>query len=127
MSLENFDIQQMEENGVFDYYNELSSWIGWFIDQNYPLTEQDFLAIMNDQETENIKLRSFVSDVMNNKKFEILDREAAKNKERLTHFQETFDYNSFQTETMQQKLISFKDEILEARFNALNEENVEEL
>ena len=126
MSFSGDDFKKMEESGVFDYYNTLSSWMGRFIEMNHPLTNEDFLSLMNDLETDNSKTRKLVSEVMRNKLLEILEREAKLNQERLKTFTENLDIAFFLAESPEQKLIRFQDEILEARYNALFPEEDEE-
>ena len=51
------DINEMEETGVYDYYDALNRWINYFVNRNYPLKEDDFRAIAQGNTTENITNR----------------------------------------------------------------------
>ena len=47
------DIKEMEESGVYDYYDKLNKWMNHFVNRNYPLSKEDLIALTNGETTEN--------------------------------------------------------------------------
>ena len=60
------DTNEMEETGVYDYYDALNRWINYFVNRNYPLKEDDFRAIAQGNTTENITNREKVVSILKN-------------------------------------------------------------
>ena len=45
------DIKEMEESGVYDYYDKLNKWMNHFVNRNYPLSKEDLIALTNGETT----------------------------------------------------------------------------
>lgn len=58
------DIKEMEESGVYDYFDELYKWMYHFVNDNYPLSKEDLIALTNGKTTENINKRNKVYDIL---------------------------------------------------------------
>ena len=60
------NIKEMEEAGVYDYYEALNKWINSFINRNSPLTKNDFRALSRGNTTEKITNREKVFNILKN-------------------------------------------------------------
>ena len=58
------EISEMEENGSIDNYLELKNFIRQFIDNNYPLSQEDLRSIIEDRPTENVLKRRQTYDIL---------------------------------------------------------------
>ena len=120
MSITNKNISQMEAGGVFDYWNRLTIFIREFIDRNYPLSKQDMKSIMDDNLTEDVIRRQRAMKAMQDKLHEIVAREFKANKHNIDQFTGKPDFRQVrETNTLDESLEAFKQEILEAHWNEL--------
>lgn len=120
MSLTNENIAQMESCGVLGFWNELTLYIRTFIDRNHPLTQTDLDAIINDRTTPNIKTRQITATAMTEKLKEIIKREAEINLADLEEFKKHPSIEAIYSLPPQEvRIESFKQELLEARWNAI--------
>ena len=107
------NIIEMETLGVADYYLDLSKFIHNFVNKNYPLTEDDMRAIINDVETLNIKERNEILNVMLDSLNNILLRKA---KENLDFIRATYQgkyIKPVNMEIQKEEIFKYSQEILE--------------
>lgn len=97
-------IEEMEKYGVIDYYLELKKYINLFLERNYPLTEEDMKAIVNDKETENIKTRNEVKKILTASLMISLEEQMNKNKIWLKELEKNPNLSPM-TEDEEQKII----------------------
>ena len=117
-------IEEMEANGTFGTWSELNGFINQFIERNHPLTTEDFTAIVQDKTTPNLINRQLAHDAMIARRDEIVNNLAEQNTAWLKDIQNnpsSIGNISSQTSIAQQtqRMAVFKDQLLEARWNAL--------
>lgn len=115
----------MEEWGVFDYYSLLTSYIGRFLERNHPITNQDIMAILKGEQTNNIVLRQKLLSAMQDKLDSIIQAEARANMEMVNSLKnnpETVALNKDFVAERNEKINRYKDDILEVRWSILNNE-----
>ena len=109
----NMNIVEMETIGVADYYLELSKFIHDFVNKNYPLTENDMRAIINDVETLNIKERNEVLKIMLDSMNTILLRKSKENLEFLKSCYQGIYVKPVNVEMQKEEIFNYSQEILE--------------
>ena len=121
MGLIKKDISQMETGGVFDYWNRLTIFIREFVERNYPLSKQDMKSITDDNFTDNVVRRQSATKAMQDKLHEIVAREFKSNKHKTEDFSQAQQSNG-----VDEKLVAFQQEILEAHWNEMSENHIKE-
>lgn len=118
--MRDIDIKRMEELGIADYYLDLNKFIHNFINKNYPLDEEDIMALANDKETPNILTRKELSEVMNNKLSEILEYQAIKNQQFLKDLEQGKPVVAINIEQYKKEIFDYTQSLLEALYNYNN-------
>ena len=108
------NIVEMETLGVVDYYLELSKFIHDFVNKNYPLTEDDMRAIINDIDTLNIKERNEVLKVMLDSLNSILLRKAKENLDFIRACYQDVYIKPVNMEMQKEEIFKYSQEILES-------------
>lgn len=89
-------ILEMEENGTIDYYLEFKKYIGEFLNNNYPLSQEDLRSILQNNPTENVINRQETSRILNEAMTQVLEEIAEENIQMLngdfSHINESFQY-----------------------------------
>ena len=107
------NLVEMENVGVADYYLELSKFIHDFVNRNYPLTIDDMKEIVNDVETENIKYRNEILNVMNAALEIILMRKTNENLEFIKNTNNGIYLRPVDIKTQQEEIYNYSQQILE--------------
>lgn len=110
------DIKEMEETGIFDYYDALNKWINYFVNRNYPLTENDFRALSYGNTTENITNREKVSDILKNE----LENQLLKQQEINATMLENMEHGSYtpyDIDCLNRDIKKMQQEMLEKLWN----------
>lgn len=107
------NIVEMETLGVADYYLDLSKFIHNFVNKNYPLTEDDMRAIINDVETLNIRERNEILNVMLDSLNNILLRKAKENLDFIKATYQCKDVKPITMEMQREEIFKYSQEILE--------------
>lgn len=109
MEESNTRITEMEENGTIDYYLEFKKYIRNFLDNNYPLSQEDLRSILQDRPTENAINRQETSRILNEAMGEILKEIAEENIQMLngdiSHVNESFQYRFFEKQQEMLKIL----------------------
>ena len=106
----------MEETGVYDYYDALNRWINYFVNRNYPLTEDDFRAIAQGNTTENITNREKVVSILKNE----LENQLSKQQEidaNMLKDMENGTYTPYDTDCLNRDIEKMQQEMLEKLWN----------
>lgn len=80
-------IEEMQTAGVFDYYDILIKWIQRIIDEKYPITIEDFRAIIRSTTTENLTKRKKAMDILKAGLNEQLAEQKGKNAKMIEQFE----------------------------------------
>ena len=110
------DINEMEETGVYDYYDALNRWINYFVNRNYPLTEDDFRAIAQGNTTENITNREKVVSILKNELENQLSKQQEINANMLKDM-ENGTYTPYDTDCLNRDIEKMQQEMLEKLWN----------
>ena len=110
------DINEMEETGVYDYYDALNIWINYFVNRNYPLTEDDFRAIAQGNTTENITNREKVVSILKNELENQLSKQQEINANMLKDM-ENGTYTPYDTDCLNRDIEKMQQEMLEKLWN----------
>lgn len=110
------DINEMEETGVYDYYDALNRWINYFVNRNYPLTEDDFRAIAQGNITENITNREKVVSILKNELENQLSKQQEINANMLKDM-ENGTYTPYDTDCLNRDIEKMQQEMLEKLWN----------
>lgn len=105
-------IEEMEKYGVIDYYLELKKYINLFLERNYPLTEEDMKAIVNDKETENIKTRNEVKKILTASLMISLEEQMNKNKLWLKELEKNPNLIAMTADEEQKLIFNIKQQML---------------
>lgn len=111
----------MEENGTIDYYLDLKKYINEFVNKNYPLSQDDFRSILQDNPTDNVLKRQETHDILNGAMQEVLKNVAGRNAEIINRANEG-NYTEFSTQDFEQELFQMKQEMLEKLWIAQHKE-----
>lgn len=106
----------MEETGVYDYYDALNRWINYFVNRNYPLTEDDFRAIAQGNTTENITNREKVVSILKNELENQLSKQQEINANMLKDM-ENGTYTPYDTDCLNRDIEKMQQEMLEKLWN----------
>ena len=115
------DINEMEETGVYDYYDALNRWINYFVNRNYPLTEDDFRAIAQGNTTENITNREKVVSILKNELENQLSKQQEINANMLKDM-ENGTYTPYDTDCLNRDIEKMQQEMLEKLWNEQHQE-----
>lgn len=110
------DINEMEETGVYDYYDALNRWINYFVNRNYPLKEDDFRAIAQGNTTENITNREKVVSILKNELENQLSKQQEINANMLKDM-ENGTYTPYDTDCLNRDIEKMQQEMLEKLWN----------
>ena len=110
------DINEMEETGVYDYYDALNRWINYFVNRNYPLTEDDFRAIAQGNTTENITNREKVVSILKNELENQLSKQQEINANMLKDM-ENGTYTPYDIDCLNRDIEKMQQEMLEKLWN----------
>jgi len=105
------EISEMEENGSIDNYLELKNFIRQFIDNNYPLSQEDLRSIIEDRPTENVLKRRQTYDILK-EALEIVLQKVVKRNTDIIEGAKKGEYTSFTTKELEQELLQQKREML---------------
>ena len=106
----------MEETGVYDYYDALNRWINYFVNRNYPLTEDDFRAIAQGNTTENITNREKVVSILKNELENQLSKQQEINANMLKDM-ENGTYTPYDIDCLNRDIEKMQQEMLEKLWN----------
>ena len=110
------DIKEIEETGLYDYYDALNRWINYFVNRNYPLTKDDIRAIAQDNTTENLANREKVSNILKKE----LENQLAKQQEinvSMLKDMENGIYTPYNIDCLNKDIEKMKQEMLEKLWN----------
>lgn len=114
------DIKEMEESGVYDYYDKLNKWMNYFVNRNYPLSKEDLIALTNGETTENIINRNKVYDILKSELDKQLIMQQGKNAEMLRQMEEDKIYTPYTIEDLNNDIEQMQQEMLEQLYNELH-------
>lgn len=117
-----YNIKQMEELGISDYYLALNKYIGLFIDRNYPLSKEDMSAIVNGGSTDNVAKRNEYFQVLRESMNNILIKEVEENKRKLAAWKDGKYLAAITSAQEQQKIFEFIQLMLEDLWNYQNKD-----
>ncbi len=110
------DIKEIEETGLYDYYDALTRWINYFVNRNYPLTKDDIRAIAQENTTENLANREKVSNILKKE----LENQLAKQQEinvSMLKDMENGIYTPYNIDCLNKDIEKMKQEMLEKLWN----------
>lgn len=119
------DIKEMEESGVYDYYDKLNKWMNHFVNRNYPLSKEDLIALTNGETTENIINRNKVYDILKSELDKQLIMQQGKNAEMLRQMEEDKIYTPYTIEDLNNDIEQMQQEMLEQLYNELHPQEQE--
>lgn len=119
------DIKEMEESGVYDYYDKLNKWMNHFVNRNYPLSKEDLIALTNGETTENIINRNKVYDILKSELDKQLITQQGKNAEMLRQMEEDKIYTPYTIEDLNNDIEQMQQEMLEQLYNELHPQEQE--
>ena len=119
------DIKEMEESGVYDYYDKLNKWMNHFVNRNYPLTKEDLIALTNGETTENIINRNKVYDILKSELDKQLITQQGKNAEMLRQMEEDKIYTPYTIDDLNNDIEQMQQEMLEQLYNELHPQEQE--
>ncbi len=114
------DIKEMEESGVYDYYDKLNKWMNHFVNRNYPLSKEDLIALTNGETTENIINRNKVYDILKSELDKQLITQQGKNAEVLRQMEEDKIYTPYTIDDLNNDIEQMQQEMLEQLYNELH-------
>lgn len=115
-----YNIDEMEELGIIDYYLALSKYIILFVNRNYPLNRDDMNAIVNNQTTCNIDRRNEILNVMNGSMEDILREVASENKRKIELWEKGIYSRATTIEEQERQIFNYIQRILEDLYNYQN-------
>ncbi len=101
---------------MYDYYDALNRWINYFVNRNYPLTEDDFRAIAQGNITENITNREKVVSILKNELENQLSKQQEINANMLKDM-ENGTYTPYDTDCLNRDIEKMQQEMLEKLWN----------
>ena len=110
------DYDEIEENGTADYYLDLKEYIREFIDRNYPLTSEDFNALVRGEKTENIIKRQETQRILTEAMEENLADIAGQNSQILENAEQG-NYTAYSVQDYDRDLNEIKQKMLEKLWN----------
>ncbi len=119
------DIKEMEESGVYDYYDKLNKWMNHFVNRNYPLSKEDLIALTNGETTENIINRNKVFDILKSELDKQLITQQGKNAEMLRQMEEDKIYTPYTIDDLNNDIEQMQQEMLEQLYNELHPQEQE--
>ncbi len=119
------DIKEMEESGVYDYYDKLNKWMNHFVNRNYPLSKEDLIALTNGETTENIINRNKVYDILKSELDKQLITQQGKNAEMLRQMEEDKIYTPYTIDDLNNDIEQMQQEMLEQLYNELHPQEQE--
>lgn len=119
------DIKEMEESGVYDYYDKLNKWMKHFVNRNYPLSKEDLIALTNGETTENIINRNKVFDILKSELDKQLITQQGKNAEMLRQMEEDKIYTPYTIDDLNNDIEQMQQEMLEQLYNELHPQEQE--
>ena len=119
------DIKEMEESGVYDYYDKLNKWMNHFVNRNYPLSKEDLIALTNGETTENIINRNKVYDILKSELDKQLITQQGKNAEMLRQMEEDKMYTPYTIDDLNNDIEQMQQEMLEQLYNELHPQEQE--
>lgn len=105
------NIKEMEENGTIDYYLDLKEYIKEFVNNNYPLSQEDFLSILENNPTDNVIQRKETDRILNEAMEEVLTNVADRNAQIISGANEGI-YTEFSTNDFKQEIFQLKQKML---------------
>lgn len=115
------NIKEMEENGTIDYYLDLKKYINEFVNNNYPLSQEDLRSILENTPTENVVQRQETHRILNEAMEEVLTNVADRNVQIINGANEG-NYTEFSTNDFKQEIFQMKQEMLEKLWEAQHRE-----
>lgn len=106
------NIKEMEENGTIDYYLDLKKYINEFVNNNYPLSQEDLRSILENAPTDNVIHRQETHRILNEAMEEVLNNIADRNAQIINGANEGH-YTEFSTNDFKQEIFQMKQEMLE--------------
>ena len=119
------DIKEMEESGVYDYYDKLNKWMNHFVNHNYPLSKEDLIALTNGETTENIINRNKVYDILKSELDKQLITQQGKNAEMLRQMEEDKIYTPYTIDDLNNDIEQMQQKMLEQLYNELHPQEQE--
>lgn len=119
------DTKEMEESGVYDYYDKLNKWMNHFVNRNYPLSKEDLIALTNGETTENIINRNKVFDILKSELDKQLITQQGKNAEMLRQMEEDKIYTPYTIDDLNNDIEQMQQEMLEQLYNELHPQEQE--
>lgn len=119
------DIKEMEESGVYDYYDKLNKWMNHFVNRNYPLSKEDLIALTNGETTENIINRNKVFDILKSELDKQLITQQGKNAEMLRQMEEDKIYTPYTIDDLNNDIEQIQQAMLEQLYNELHPQEQE--
>ena len=116
------DTKEMEETGVYDYYEALNKWINHFVNRNYPLSKEDFKALSEGTTTENIVNREKVFDILKNELENQLSKQQEINANMLENM-ENGTYIPYTIDNLNNDIEKMRQEMLEKLWNEQHPES----
>lgn len=118
------DIKEMEENGTIDYYLDLKKYINEFVNNNYPLSQEDLRSILENAPTENVVQRQETHRILNEAMEKVLSNVADRNAQIINEANEG-NYTEFSTNDFKQEIFQMKQEMLEKLWEAQHREEMQ--
>lgn len=115
------DIREIEEKGVMDNWLELKGFIREFLDQNYPLSQEDMRSILQGTPTDNAAKRQEVYEILNGAMDEVL-RNAADRNTQIIDGANQGSYTQYTTEDVKRDIFEQKQQMLEILWQAQHPE-----
>lgn len=110
------DTKEMEETGVYDYYEALNKWVNYFVNRNYPLSIEDLRALSYEGTTENIINREKVFGILKSE----LENQLLKQQEinaKMLENMENGTYTSYNIDCLNNDIKKMQQEMLEKLWN----------
>ena len=110
------DTKEMEETGVYDYYEALNKWVNYFVNRNYPLSIEDFRALSYEGTTENIINREKVFGILKSE----LENQLLKQQEinaKMLENMENGTYTPYNIDCLNNDIKKMQQEMLEKLWN----------
>ena len=114
----------MEENGTIDYYLDLKKYINEFVNNNYPLSQEDLRSILENAPTENVVQRQETHRILNEAMEKVLSNVADRNAQIINEANEG-NYTEFSTNDFKQEIFQMKQEMLEKLWEAQHREEMQ--
>lgn len=114
------DIEKLEKEGTVDLALDLTKYIKEFLDRKYPLTKEDYSAIINDKQTQNVEARLLDNEILYKAMMPILESKAIHNKEFLDKIYSGEEVKPQTFSEEQEEIRLFKEQMLEELFEYHN-------